>query len=409
MLHLFEKFGLELEYMIVREEDFAVAPIAAELIADLCGRPLNECTVEGCGVSNELAAHVIELKTPQPDNEFQAMEARFIAAIGGIEAKLAARGARLLPGPMHPLMNPARESFTWPHEGREIYSLYDSIFNCHGHGWFNLQSCHLNLPFAGDAEFARLHSAILLLLPLMPALTAGSPFRDGRLTGLADTRIEIYRHNQDKCPAIVGPVIPEAVFSREEYEEKILQPIYRQIAPYDPQGILAHEWLNSRGAIARFDRGAIEIRLLDVQECPAADLAIAELIIRALRELADHPEADLRHWAESSPASARTAQLNEVVKTGMDAPLQLPEIREACGLPPEIHTAGELWNHLFQRHRNDLREPARETLREILGSGNLSARLTRAFRKLDPPEDFTPILRTLTGCLRNNHVFRTNY
>jgi hypothetical protein len=32
--------------------------------------------------------------------------------------------------------------------------------------------------------------------------------------------------------------------------------------------VLRHEWVNARGAIARFDRSAIEIRVLDVAECP---------------------------------------------------------------------------------------------------------------------------------------------
>ncbi len=405
MIHLFEKFGIELEYMIVRATDFGVAPMAAELISDFCGEPLNDCTIGDCAVSNELAAHVIEVKTPEPLANFQTMEERFVAAIQLIQEKLSARGARLLPGPMHPFMDPARESFTWPYEGREIYSLYDSIFDCHGHGWFNLQSCHLNLPFADDDEFARLHSAVLLLLPLMPALTAASPFRDGALTGLADTRIDIYRHNQDKCPAIVGPVIPEAVFSRREYEERILQPIYRQIAPHDPRGILAHEWLNSRGAIARFDRNAIEIRLLDVQECPAADLAIAQLFIRVLRELVEHPEESLRQWAISSPASARTAQLNEVVKAGLDAPLQLTDLREALAIPPAVQSAGDFWRHLFHRHSSDLPMPAQKNLEHILRAGNLSARLTEAHRQLDDPRDFTPILRELACCLHENRIF----
>jgi len=39
--------------------------------------------------------------------------------------------------------------------------------------------------------------------------------------------------------------------------------------------VLQNEWLNSRGAIARFERDTIEIRVLDSQETPAAELAIA--------------------------------------------------------------------------------------------------------------------------------------
>ena len=44
--------------------------------------------------------------------------------------------------------------------------------------------------------------------------------------------------------------------------------MYRAIDPLDTEGILQEEWLNSRAAIARFDRGAIEIRCMDTQECP---------------------------------------------------------------------------------------------------------------------------------------------
>ena len=78
----------------------------------------------------------------------------------------------LLPGGAHPWMDPGREMVLWPHDAHEIYDLYNTIFDCRGHGWANLQSAHLNLPFAGDAEFASLHAAIRILLPLMPALTA---------------------------------------------------------------------------------------------------------------------------------------------------------------------------------------------------------------------------------------------
>ena len=55
------------------------------------------------------------------------------------------------------------------------------------------------------------------------------------------------------------------------------------IAPLDPDGTLQHEWLNSRGAIARFDRNAIEIRVLDIQECPVADLAICFQVMSFLK------------------------------------------------------------------------------------------------------------------------------
>jgi hypothetical protein len=65
----------------------------------------------------------------------------------------------------------------------------------------------------------------------------------------------------------------------------VLGRIYRNLAPLDPAGALRHEWVNARGAIARFDRGSIEIRVLDVQECPAADLAISTAIVAVVEAL----------------------------------------------------------------------------------------------------------------------------
>src|SRR4029079_15241208 len=61
--------------------------------------------------------------------------------------------------------------------------------------------------------------------------------------------------------------------------------MYREIAAHDEAGVLRHEWLNSRGAIARFDRHAIEIRVADTQECPLADLAIAAAIVGVVKAL----------------------------------------------------------------------------------------------------------------------------
>ena len=83
--------------------------------------------------------------------------------------------AILLPTAMHPWMDPHTETLLWPHGNRDIYHTYNRIFNCQGHGWSNLQSVHVNLAFKGDEEFGRLHGAIRLLLPLLPALAITSP------------------------------------------------------------------------------------------------------------------------------------------------------------------------------------------------------------------------------------------
>ncbi len=291
-LHLFEAFGVELEYMVVDRQSLDIRPIADLLFRDFSGTQVSDVDNGPIAWSNELTAHVVEVKTNGPTADLVAASDDFHSNIGVIDRILDRHGAMLLPTAAHPWMDPLQEMVLWPHDAHEIYALYNTIFDCRGHGWANLQSAHLNLPFAGDEEFARLHTAIRLLLPLLPALTASSPLLDGGPTGWLDSRLKVYLHNQERLPVLTGRLIPEAVCSEAEYEERIFRPIMAAIAPFDPEGIMDKYFLNARGAIARFDRGAIEIRILDVQECPLADCSIAGLIVEILRGLAAADRSD---------------------------------------------------------------------------------------------------------------------
>lgn len=268
--------------MVVDATSLDVRPIADRVLGTE-----GEVERSDIGWSNELTAHVIELKVAEPVARLEHLAEKFQQNVREIDTALAELGARLMPAGMHPWMDPAREARLWPHEYSEVYAAFDRIFGSRGHGWSNLQSTHLNLPFASDEEFGRLHAAIRLLLPILPALTASSPVVEGRLTGLLDNRLDVYRTNSQKIPAIAGRVIPEPVFSQAAYETEILARLYRDIAPHDPAGVLQHEWLNARGAIARFTRNAIEIRVMDVQECPQADLAICAAVVATLEALVD--------------------------------------------------------------------------------------------------------------------------
>ncbi|MDX2198682.1 MAG: glutamate-cysteine ligase family protein [Phycisphaerae bacterium] len=277
---LFERFGVELEYMIVDCETLAVRPIADRLLGTGGDVEFGDVTW-----SNELVAHVIELKTAEPAKSLDGVAERFRTSIREINKRLAPHGAMLLGTGMHPTMDPLRETVLWAHEYSAVYEAFDRIFGCRGHGWANVQSCHLNLPFANDEQFGRLHAAIRMLLPILPALSASSPVVGGQLTGLLDTRLEYYRKNSARVPSVCGRVVPEPVFSEADYRAKILGRIYADLAPMDPAGVLRDEYANARGAIARFGRGSIEIRVLDVQDEPGRDLAILELVVAVLRGL----------------------------------------------------------------------------------------------------------------------------
>ncbi|MBU1986408.1 MAG: glutamate--cysteine ligase, partial [Proteobacteria bacterium] len=347
-LHLFGASGVELEYMIVDADTLDVKPLTDEVLKAVNGCYNENYTKPGVCWSNELALHVIELKTGEPTPSLADFISLFQQDVGRINTILKDFKARLMPSGAHPWMDPFRETRLWPHHHSAIYEAYNKIFDCRGHGWSNLQSAHLNLPFTGDEEFGRLHAAIRVLLPILPALAASTPIVDGHLQDFLDYRMEVYRTNSTKLPSLTGDVIPEPVFTRADYDSQIFQRIYRDIKPYDPETVLQDEWLNSRGAIARFDRSAIEIRILDVQECPLADLAVASLIIHTLKALVDGLWSDpveLPQWRTDALADI----LFKTVKSAENHRISNGDYLNIFGLQERGElTAGDLWGHILQ-------------------------------------------------------------
>ncbi len=374
---LFEVFGVELEYMIVDQTSLDVFPIADRVLAEAAGEIVCEVEQGEISWSNELALHVIELKTTEPASQLERLPDAFQQQIERIGQILKPMQGRLLPTAMHPWMDPDRELRLWPHDYNPVYEAYNRIFDCRGHGWSNLQSVHLNLPFDGDEQFGRLHAAVRLLLPLLPALAASSPIVARELTGWADNRLRFYRTNSQSVPSLTGQVVPEAVFNRADYDRQIFQVMYADIAPHDPDHILCHEWLNSRGAIARFDRNAIEIRVLDVQETPAADIAICETIVAILKCLVSETwTSRAEQQCVSTDSLARL--LDATSRDAEQAVIDSPELLRQFGCKDLHISAGELWRRLAAPVALQISQLG--ALQTILEAGPLARRIVRALQ-----------------------------
>ena len=147
-LGLFAGFGVELEYMIVDRERLSILPVADLVLQAAAGAQVNEIERGPLAWSNELVLHVIELKTNGPAAALNGLADTFTEHCRMINRLLAEHNGQLMPGAMHPWMDPDLDTRLWPHGDRSIYAAYDRIFGCRGHGWSNLQSAHLNLPFA---------------------------------------------------------------------------------------------------------------------------------------------------------------------------------------------------------------------------------------------------------------------
>ncbi|HEX6810874.1 MAG TPA: glutamate-cysteine ligase family protein [Planctomycetota bacterium] len=406
-LGLFEGYGVELEYMVVDRTSLAVRPIVDELLRRFAGSYTGEFEDGPIAWSNELALHVLEAKTSGPAPSLAGLARQFETSLLRIQDELAPMGAMLMPGGMHALMDPAREFRRWPHDYADVYAAYDRIFDCRGHGWSNMQSCHLNLPFANDDEFGRLHLAVRALLPLLPALAASSPFCEGRFTGWLDWRLQVYRHNQARVPSIAGLVVPEPVATRAQYFAEILEPMWRDVGELDPDRLLQEQWLNSRGVVAKFFRDSLEIRVLDVQECPAADLAICALVVAVLKELCAERWCD-----QKSLAALPTAELAEVLwstaKDGEQAVVAHPGLRQALGLPAAAGTAHEVWRTLADRVLPDVAgfDPSLEApLHALLERGTLARRLLGAAGTAPDRQALLRLQARLADCLRQGTVF----
>ncbi len=400
-LGLFEGFGIELEYMVVAPDDLSVRPIVDELFKRVTGDYSGEFDDDDIAWSNELALHVVELKTNGPSPTLRGVAAAFQRSVRRCAAELAPLGGRLLPTGMHPTMDPLSEARIWTHDYSPIYAAYDRIFDCKGHGWSNLQSCHLNLPFDGDQEFGRLHLAIRAVLPLLPALAASSPYRDGVATGMLDTRLDIYRHNQRKIPEITGRVVPEPVTTHEEYVQEILRPMWQAIRPHDPDGLLQQEFLNSRGAIARFDRDAIEIRVLDVQESPVCDLAISTLVVETLRALTEERWTDLASL-KALGTGELAAILLDVVREGERATIAHPGVLAAFGIEAKPTPAGKLWRRLAEQvipGPAGIDPPVADALDVILKHGPLARRMLQAAGPKPSRETLRDLYDRVATCL----------
>jgi len=263
----YEVAGLELEYSIV---DAKLRPRCGveDLFASLSGRHTSDVELDSVGLSNELAAHVLEMKTP-PERSLVRAEQRLAAGVREVCAAL---------------MRPSQTRL-WPRGGQRIYRTYARLFGIRKHGWLNVQSCQVNLPFGTPEQAAAMHNAAAALIAYLPALAASSPIVEGKRGPALSSRMAFYARNQASIPVLTGGVIPEYVESLDDYRKRIFGRIYAALDEVPGTRLIRHEWVNSRGAIMRFDRSAMEVRVLDLQECPKMDVAIAAFVRGALASL----------------------------------------------------------------------------------------------------------------------------
>jgi gamma-glutamyl:cysteine ligase YbdK (ATP-grasp superfamily) len=390
-----EVLGPEHEFSIV-DENLHPLPIIDTVIKELNGRIVNYVRLKSFTFGKELQSHVMEFKANMPFYSPETFEENMQKAVLEIADFVEKKhDAQLLGTGMHPLLR-LEEAKVWSHRDRKIYEALSRIFNFYQHGWLNIQAFQLNLPYGYEKEAIQLHNALANLLPYVPAISASSPVYESKISEYTDSRLYFYQINQKEIPSMTGNIIPEYVNSFKEYRQITVNNYTEELQKLNaPDWLLNKEWLNSRGAVFRFDRKAIEIRIMDEQECIKADVALSCFIRASLRGMLHRRESYL-------PRDILIEDLNSVIKDGLEAKVQ----------HPRGPTARDVCRYYFRIALENASVEEKTYLpivRKRIEEGNLSNLLRRDVlkkaQKTDLDEAILSIYLKLTKNLKENEAY----
>lgn len=161
------------------------------------------------------------------------------------------------------------------------------------------------------------------------------------------------------------------------------------------QSILNQDWVNSRGVIFRFDRKALEVRVMDEQECVKSDVALSCFIKAAARGL-------LRDKAKLLPHETLVKDFNSIIEWGLDAKVQHPHGR----------TARQVCQHYLRIAQENASEEEKKYLpliRKRTENGNVAEiirdRVRNKAQKTDFREAIIKVYSRLIESLLNNQPY----
>jgi carboxylate-amine ligase len=370
-------------------------PISDQIIKGYCGKTVNFIELPQFTFGKELQLHVMEIKANQPFRSPCEFEETMHAAVTNLSGIVRKHGANLLGTGMHPMLK-LKDTGVWPHYHKKIYNAYGKIFNLKQHGWLNIQSFHLNLPFQKEADAIETHNHLINLVVYLPAIAASSPFYEGKLGPDVDNRLQFYKTNQKEVPSIAGAVIPEYALSLKQYKRAIIGGYSVDLAKAGAnKTLLNREWVNSRGVIFRFDRSALEVRVMDEQECVKSDVALACFVRATIRGL-------IATCGTFLPHEVLVADFNAVVKEGLKAET----------LNPHGKTAQMVCRYYFNLALQFAEADEKKYLPLIkrrIEEGNLSdtirKRVLGRAAKTSLQEALTDVYSTLIKCLNDNDPY----
>jgi gamma-glutamyl:cysteine ligase YbdK (ATP-grasp superfamily) len=197
-------------------------------------------------------------------------------------------------------------------------------------------------------------------------------------------------------------VVPDYLETVTDYR-RLLARLYQALGDVDGGSRLRHEWVNSRGAILRFSRRAIEIRVLDMQECVAADAAVAAFVRGALREIVERLGT---HRIELPPHAVLVSDFQVVARDGTRARVAAPHLRPVGSEGDDVLARDVLLELLgpAEARTPDADRPYLSRVEDRLREGNLAERIRRRLGWPDDPDpaEVRAVYEELADCLVSN-------
>lgn len=365
-----KQIGTEHEYSI-NNCDWSPLPISDRIIERISGSIEHEVSFGGIKVSKELQKHALELIPARPgslafleDNLHRGLTELYRAT--NYEYKFLGLG-------MHPLLILDQTTY-WDHDEQEYYHTYDRLFNIRQHGWLNIQALQVNVPYESKDELVAMFNKIRSLIPYLVAVSASSPFVEGRPTAYMDNRLVYYRENQRNIPSICNDILPERLTSADDYV-RINREIYKELRRCGAD-ILCREWVNSRGLIVRFTRKCLEVKAIDEQECLYSDMAVTAFLLALLRSDIN-PEEDERTLRDL---------LEDAMKSGV------------AGMRPEL----EKLYRVAQKSATDEERHYLPLVGKRIEQGSLAELMAQRFKETG---EIRPMLDEMEWSLRENRPY----
>ncbi|PZR69124.1 MAG: carboxylate-amine ligase [Solirubrobacterales bacterium] len=252
--------GIEEELMIVDAESLALSNAIESMLEDA---PLGE-------IKPELHESVLEVSTDPCRNTVEA-GGQLRALRKQVSETAAARGLAIGAAGTHPFALWEDQRIVARPRYRDLIA--DLRFVARQEVIFG---CHVHVGLDGPEKAVHVANGMRVHVPVLLALSASSPFWRADETGLASSRMPIFR-------AFPRVGIPPAYADWTDYQ--------RRIAFMQESGVIAdytYLWYDVR---PHPNFGTVEIRVMDSQTRVEHTLGLAALIQALVRELAEHFDA----------------------------------------------------------------------------------------------------------------------